>query len=489
MLKDTNSLRKAIETITEFSKVAGPKLNLEKTECLLTGSFIDMYSNDSHIHGIKITKTCIKSLGIYLGHDKTVCYEKNWISKLEKLEKILSVWKRRNLTIFGKCTVVNTLAISKILYNANILENPKSDFFKAASKLIYNFIWKKRDRIKRNTLIGKIEQGGIGVINIESKFHAAKASWISRILNENSVIHRALSAVMRQYKLTISDILKTTEYNFLESSFFKMLKLPVFYGNVFSAFNRCKKQKNVNTLNRDEFLSQFIWNNNLFQYENKPLCFENWIKSGILYVKDIFDENGEFYDMMYFTQKLVRKNNILCEYIMLRKAFKAYKEKFDCSYSKYVKIKHCVSFLFRNNTVNSVNNVKHNFYYSLFIDKKFQKPIYEIRWRKIFNDTLCLWENVYIAKIKEIYEKRISEFNYKLLHGILNNNVCVSKWNKTVSPLCEVCNVNEDIKHLLYDCKIVKHIWERISIYLKFDVTWKIVVLCLYNLISEKTSF
>lgn len=82
-------------------------------------------------------------------------------------------------------------------------------------------------------------------------------------------------------------------------------------------------QLNVNTLNRDEFLSQFIWYNNLFQYENKPLCFENWIKSGILYVKDIFDENGEFYDMMYFTQKLARKNNILCEYIMLRKAFKA----------------------------------------------------------------------------------------------------------------------------------------------------------------------
>ena len=76
-----------------------------------------------------------------------------------------------------------------------------------------------------------------------------------------------------------------------------------------------------------------------------------------------------------------------------------------------------------------------------------------------------------------------------ILHGIMNNNVCVSKWNKTVSPLCEVCNVNEDIKHLLYDCKIVKHFWERISMYLKFDVTWKIVVLGFYNEISEKTSF
>lgn len=67
MLKYTNFLRKAMETNTELSKVAGPKLHLEKPpECLLTVSFIDtcMHFNDSHIiHGIKITKTCIKSLG------------------------------------------------------------------------------------------------------------------------------------------------------------------------------------------------------------------------------------------------------------------------------------------------------------------------------------------------------------------------------------------------------------------------------------------
>lgn len=50
------------------------------------------YANESFIiSGIRTTKTCAKSLGIYIGHDKTVCYEKNWISKLEKLEKILSV--------------------------------------------------------------------------------------------------------------------------------------------------------------------------------------------------------------------------------------------------------------------------------------------------------------------------------------------------------------------------------------------------------------
>lgn len=57
-LKDTNSLKKANGTITDL-----------KT-----------YSNDSHIHGVKLSKTCVKSLGIYLGHHTIECYEK----KLDK---------------------------------------------------------------------------------------------------------------------------------------------------------------------------------------------------------------------------------------------------------------------------------------------------------------------------------------------------------------------------------------------------------------------
>lgn len=93
-------------------------------------------------------KTCTKFLRIYIGHDKTVCYEKNSISKLEKLENIISVWKKRNLTILGKCTIINTLAIYKILYNALILQNPKVDFFKSVSKLLTTFNGKKEIELK-----------------------------------------------------------------------------------------------------------------------------------------------------------------------------------------------------------------------------------------------------------------------------------------------------------------------------------------------------
>ena len=72
--------------------------------------------------------------------------------------------------------IINTLAISIFVYQASFLQNPTAGILKTVSKLIFNFLLKKRDRIKRKTLIGKLERGGINIVDIESKFLAAKAS-------------------------------------------------------------------------------------------------------------------------------------------------------------------------------------------------------------------------------------------------------------------------------------------------------------------------
>lgn len=50
--------------------------------------------------------------------------------------------------IFGKCTVVNTLAISKILYNGYILENPKCDFLKLLLNLHITLFGKSEIELK-----------------------------------------------------------------------------------------------------------------------------------------------------------------------------------------------------------------------------------------------------------------------------------------------------------------------------------------------------
>ena len=82
--------------------------------------------------------------------------------------------KKRKLTIFGKCEVINTLEISKLIYTASILPLPPPNFIKEINKLIYNYLWGSRDRIKRNTLIGRVKSGGIGIVDIETKFNMVK---------------------------------------------------------------------------------------------------------------------------------------------------------------------------------------------------------------------------------------------------------------------------------------------------------------------------
>ena len=48
----------------------------------------------------------------------------------------------------------------------------------------FKFIWDgKPDKVKRNTMIGNFEMGGLNMIDIESYFASLTASWVSRFVS------------------------------------------------------------------------------------------------------------------------------------------------------------------------------------------------------------------------------------------------------------------------------------------------------------------
>ena len=53
---------------------------------------------------------------------------------MKDMEKLFESWKKRKLTIFGKCEIINTLAISKLIYIASILPLPPPYFIKDVNK-------------------------------------------------------------------------------------------------------------------------------------------------------------------------------------------------------------------------------------------------------------------------------------------------------------------------------------------------------------------
>ena len=77
------------------------------------------------------------------------CYKRIWCEKKEKLVKILNIWTRRKLTLYGKATVIKSLGLSNLTYLMSCLPVP-IDFTKEINQILYRFLWnKKTDKIKR----------------------------------------------------------------------------------------------------------------------------------------------------------------------------------------------------------------------------------------------------------------------------------------------------------------------------------------------------
>ena len=470
-LLDVKSMENAIILINDFSKVSGMRLNMKKTEAILLGPLKNRYTT---LYDVKITNDPVRCLGIYIGHDIEKCYEKNWIEKIHKLEKMLNMWKKRKLTLFGKCSIINTLALTQLYYSAIILNYPNTETLKNIQRLIFKFIWGKRDRIKRNTLIGNIADGGIGIVDVESKFKSLKAMWIKRLSENKSTIRIFFESIIHKKSIDLAYLLKTSNTNIydFENAF---NKLPKFYCEVLCAFNECKLKEKICI--SDKVLTQPIWFNTNFRTNKHSLFFANWAKVGILYVKDLFNQEGKFHDIEYFSDVIKNKSNWICEYNVLKKTFKHLEKIQNMTKCKFINITNNKKFLLNNKENLYPYELKCKTLYKIFIAKKFVKPYYERKWTKIFNLNFQEYRMlIYSSKIIKLKDKQLSEFNFKILHNLLNNNKSVSMWNKNVSEKCNYCFLIEDVKHLIFDCKNVKRIWEVARNVCQINIQWKHIV-------------
>ena len=140
-------------TLLIISEVSGITLNKNKTNAFCIGKNKNRIEKPCDLNWVNEP---IKILGIYVGYNKKECEILNWENKLSNLEMLLNKWKARNLTLFGKVTILKSLALSKLTYNASIIDVPE-DIVNKINKLTYDFIWNgKREKIKRKTLIGNI---------------------------------------------------------------------------------------------------------------------------------------------------------------------------------------------------------------------------------------------------------------------------------------------------------------------------------------------
>ena len=117
IVKNDRSLVSPFRAISLYG--TGAKLNVSKTEAMWLGAWKD---HQDKLLGVKWVQK-IKILGVVFG---TVDVNRdNWEPRLSKLDKSLSLWKSRSLSLIGKVLILNILGLSKLLYVSRVLDPPR----------------------------------------------------------------------------------------------------------------------------------------------------------------------------------------------------------------------------------------------------------------------------------------------------------------------------------------------------------------------------
>ena len=135
ILHDHNSVKTSLNLLNKFTNCSGLKINIEKTKAKYIGSLI---SCDYYPHGLSWIKKPLETLGIFITDNADTNYILNFQQKIMNLKTLLNLWKQRKLSIKGKITIINNLALSPIIYVSSVIDTPPR-VINEVNNLIQNF--------------------------------------------------------------------------------------------------------------------------------------------------------------------------------------------------------------------------------------------------------------------------------------------------------------------------------------------------------------
>ena len=317
------------------------------------------------------------------------------------------------------------------------------------------------------------------MMDIDSQMSACRATWIHKIINNPgdwAFLGKHYIEQFGQNQL----ILKT---NFCNSKYLPDIKsIPLFYQSIILSYNRSKQSTTI--CDEQSLLDQVLWGNMHFLHETsvpnqkQTLFFKRWIESGLIYLREFKFTNGTLDENFLFC-KVKNKKNIYCEILCVKKALKPFED-----IIRKIKNNATDENLFSgldsglevlNMQIDSAR--KSRPIYEKIKKQKIVRPYQEEIWETVFNQHDIDFQKVYLCKIKYIPDRKLSEFNFKVLHLILPCGLNLRRWGQKNYDICEICGVTHDIVHMLFYCEKARQIWNLIGQIFNVQMSLKHVVL------------
>ena len=447
VFRDVKSACNFLKLVNEFSICSGLKLNLEKTEALWIGK--DKNNKDTPL-GISWPKKTIKLLGLYIGHNEKDIEVCNFRHKLNDVKQLLNSWRERDLSLLGRILIIKTLALPKFNYLFGLINIPLA-IKKEINDCMYEFIWKgKTHKIKQCVIIQDYEYGGYKMFDLDSTVKSEQLKWIKQYINNIDGIWRyTMEASIGVQNLNML-LRGNMEVNLLQ-------KCTPFYCQILKIWQEIKY---VPITTENDISNQPIFYNKHICINKRMVYNKSLFDAGIWYVKDLFKKlnNGNI-----VSKDHSKKGLVIIEQFLLNSIISAIPTNWKKSV-KNVEFHYQDACVLYRDEVKQIEKLTSKQVKNIFIDKKRIKPPSQLKYSLDFQIDDESWKEIYLRPKLLLYDHKIQETQFKVLHNYVPTNRLLFKMKKITSDKCNFCHLYvQNLYHLLYDCLVVRNFWHSVE--------------------------